>query len=209
MARIELADALDLLGGVAKPCLGDRPLLVVLRKAFGRQVGDLIQLPRQVPCVRDDPLALAPDAIGVQIELVQPLFGERNDVCCITMSLITVILGFALGGADDLRGGVVGLREDVSDLVTDALQRVAHGRIRSLLLGLQLTDLALQLTHVGVDLIAVITPARGLEKALPAPGQLFAHRVKANRWRRGMKCGRRAPSQAHRQAADGPYDVSR
>src|SRR5579863_445327 len=194
MARIQLIEARDLRvsiaelpgGAVARAdgsAAATRHLLrlVVTWEALGGQVGELIQLACQVPSIGHDALTLAPDTVGVEVELVHALLGDRRDVSGVPCRLITMLLALALRVRDDVVGGDVCLFEDRRDLLTDALKRASHGRVRSLVARLEITDLMLQLSDVGVDLIAVVPPSRGLEQALPAPHQLFAHRVKANR----------------------------
>ena len=102
-----------------------------MREALSCKVCQLVQLPSEVARVGDDPLALAPDPIGVDIELVDTLFGHRRDVRRVSLGLLTVLVGLALRGRDDLVGRVIGLLEKVGDLVADPLERAADGRVRS------------------------------------------------------------------------------
>jgi ethylmalonyl-CoA mutase len=202
MARIQLVEPGDAIPAVAEvailsagallaaPALLSAATLLadrVLREALGREVRELDQLARQIACVGDDALALAPDAIGVQIELVHALLGDGRHVSGVARGLLAMVVSLALRRGDDLVGRVVRLLEDVCDLVADAFQSGANGRVGRLLPGLQISDLAVQLRDVSVDLLTVITPSRGLEQPLPAPRQLFAHRVKANRCAPGMR----------------------
>ncbi len=178
IGRIQLIEARCAFTAVAEPTiLTARLAVLILWEAGDREVGKLTELTRQVTGVGDDPLALAPDAIGVEIELVQTLLGHGRDVRGVACGLFAVLVGVALAGREHLSGGVVRLLEDVGDLVTDALDRAAdRGVWRLYLLGLELkrADLLLKLRHVGVDVIAVISAPRRLEQ-IPASGQLFTH----------------------------------
>jgi hypothetical protein len=154
MARIRLVEA-------AGSCV------LILREALGGEIGDSLQLPREITRVRHDPLPLRPDSVGVEIQLVHALFGCRRHLCSL-LGGRSCHLGSVLGGRramsrgvglsfdDDLISGVMRLLQDSGNLTTNALKRTADSDVRAGQLGLQVVDLAVQLRDVRVDLYAVI-----------------------------------------------------
>ncbi len=163
------------------------PGVRVAREALGSQVGQVDQLAGQVAGVGDDPLALSPDPVGVEVELMQALFGQRGYVGRVAPGSLALLGRLTLGLGHDFAGRVVGLFEYGRNLVADTLERALHSRVRRLLTHLKLTYLALERCHVGVDLGAVITTPHELEQILATAYQLFTHRVKPNRSGDGMR----------------------
>ena len=91
-----------------------------------------MELPGEVTCVLYNPLTLSPDAVGVQVQLMDTLLSGACDFRGMPFRRGAVSRSVGLGFGDDLTGGVVSLLKDSGDFPADALQRA----LRTAALGL-------------------------------------------------------------------------
>ena len=102
-----------------------------------------------------------------------PLLGGRRDPRASLPRHFEAILGLAARLRGDLLGGVVRALEDPGDLLADALERAAHGRLGRPR-GLQLGDELAGPLDVGVDRDPVVAAQDDREVDVgsdPAPGR--------------------------------------
>jgi hypothetical protein len=78
------------------------------REALGGNLGNPLQLPREVTRVADDALALSPDAVGVEIEVVDATLGVRDDLSGVGVGLATVVGSLVLRFRQRLRRLLLG-----------------------------------------------------------------------------------------------------